>query len=171
MLFRIPWLDAGLIILSLSLITFIFASVGTLGESWRLVVILEAHPQVHLDYLRSILLYGILPIATGLLFCVIGYSKERKSPTGSFCGWFLLIPGGFFILWSIFYLWRVLIEYYDTIEWTLHNNVGHINGLLLAIYAAYSLVGVLWLSAGGFLISTCIYKTLHKPSKAQQLTK
>lgn len=73
----------GLIIPSLSSITSIFASIGTLGEPWHLVAIREAHPQFYLDYLWRILLCGILPTITGLVFCIVGYIKEMKSLTGS----------------------------------------------------------------------------------------
>ncbi|MEA2089164.1 MAG: hypothetical protein U9O89_00165 [Thermoproteota archaeon] len=163
--FRITWFDVGLIILSLSLVTFIFANVGTFGESWRLVVILEAHPQFYLNYLQRILLCGILPTATGLAICIVGCVKERKSSTGSFYDWFLLILGGFFVFWGALHLQRTLIDYYETIEYTQHYNVGYINGFLLAIYAAYSLVGILWLSADIFFTFTSMYKMLHKPRK------
>lgn len=158
------FLAAGLIVLLFAFFSSLLVTVGSFyGETYHVVVILEANPHRYIDFIIGISLYGILPIAASLALCMIAYIKERGLPTQSLENWLLLIGGGFFVLWGIYYFQGAYTTYFHAIRLANLWNIRNINDSLLAIYAAYGLVGILWLITGTFFITTSVYK-LRKAS-------
>ncbi len=156
-----PLFGVGLFVLMLAFFSSFIATVGTFGEDWRVVAILEANPDQYIHWIRTAFFYGILPIATGLSLCMLAYVKYRKIPRRSFGNWLLLMTGGFFAIWGVHYFQVAYREYFKASSWAAQSNIGHINDSLQTIYAAYGCVGILWLVAGIFLIAMSIY-TLYK---------
>jgi hypothetical protein len=150
-----------LIILLLSLFLSIFGSVGVFyGESYHVVVILEANPQRYVDNVLHIFLYLILPIAASLTFFIITCIKRRETPTEGLSNWLLIIFGGFCVLWGYRYFEASYVSYFNTIMMAHDWHISNIDGSLLAIYTAYGLVGILWLITGVVFIITSAHKLL-----------
>jgi len=156
------FLGAGLIVLLFSLFLPIFVSVGIFyGESYHVVVILEANPHSYMGFVGNTILYGILPIAASLAFFIITYIKGRETPTEGLRNWLLIILGGFCAFWGYLYFEASYVSYFDTIMMAHDWHISDINGPLLAIYTAWGLVGILWLITGLFFIITCAHKLLQ----------
>jgi len=159
--------EVGLIILLFAFIMSLFCSI-TIDPPWRLLNILEAHPNLYLSYVRNALLYLILPVSVGLAFSILGYIRERKSPTRVLDGWpLLMIIGGIFVFWAFLWLRFAYTSYFDAISrahsWSITPRVAGIDNLILAVYATASVVGILWLSAGIlFMLSPVFRKAIFK---------
>jgi hypothetical protein len=154
--------EVGLLILSLSFIVSLFGSVGLvgLGEEWRLIVVLEENPHHYLEYMRREFLYLILPPAVGLAFSIIGYMRERKSPTGVLGWWLpLAVFGGFFFLWGLLGLWWTYASYCDALAEAVYSSVD-LAGPLLAVYAMVWVGGILWLIAGVLFMLSPLFKMM-----------
>ena len=156
------FLNASLIVLLFAFFLSIFVSVGVFyGESYHVVVILEANPHRYMEFVGNTVLYGILPIAASLAFFIITCIKGRETPTESLRNWLLIILGGFCALWGYLYFGASYVSYFDTIMMAHDQHISDINGSLLAIYAAYGLVGILWVIIGLFFIITSAHKLLQ----------
>lgn len=148
---------AGLIILSFAFMSSVILGTGTLGEYWRVVIIVESNPSYHVNLASRVFLFAILPLTMGLALCIFTYMKERRIPTGSFGGLFSLVLGGFFIFWGINYFQAAYGEYFRAIEIAREENVSYINNSLQAVYTTYGLIGILWLIIGIFLTAISAY--------------
>ena len=151
--FRLTYFYVGSIILVLSWPIFLLASVGVLSEEWRVVATLEANPHYYLGYIRNILLYGMLPPAIGLIFCIAG-TRSKARPRD----WRLSILGAISsFLWGVLILRAAYSDYTTATHWTNTYHVSYINSFLLAIYVTFGMVGVLWLFAGLFFAFLGVY--------------
>lgn len=160
------FLAVGLIVLFFALFSNFFVSVGVFdGESYHVVVILEANPDRYFDFMKYIVLYGILPIATSLTLCIIAYVKEREILTKRLENWLMLTVGGFCFLFGSLYFQAAYRSYFHAIEFTNRWEIGYISSSLRSIYMAYGLIGVLWLIIGIFFIITSAYR-IHELRKA-----
>ena len=95
-------IEVGLLLLSLAFVLSLwFPEIR--DQPWRLIIILEASPTAYITQSNSIILRSILPVAVGLVFSVIGYIREIRSPTGVL-GWSLplAIFGFVFFFWGVF---------------------------------------------------------------------
>ena len=145
-------LGAGLFILLFAFMSSIFVSVGWIGEYWRVVIVVENNPGAHIDLVRRVFLYGILPIAIGLTLCVSAYMKKGKISMEGFRNLLMLMTGGFSTIWGIHYFQVVYRDYFRAINMAQEENVSYLNDSLQAIYTTYGLVSILWLITGTFLI-------------------
>jgi len=156
---RLIRVEVGLIILTFAFIVSVFCSGSAADPPWRLLAILEANPHLYLVYVRNALLYLILPVFMGLAFSILGYIRERKSPTGIFDGWpLLMIIGGMFVFWAVLGLRFTYTSYYDTISAAHSRNIAGIDNLILTVYATASVADILWLSAGVLLMLSPVFK-------------
>jgi hypothetical protein len=156
-----PLFSVGLIVLTFAFLSSVWATVGTFGEDWRVVAMLEENPDQYILWIRIGFFYGFLPIMTGLALCVLAYVKQRKIPQGSLGNMLLLTTGGFFTVWGIHYFRFAYRDYVRAVDWAVQLNINNINDSLQIIYGVYGWVGVLWFVAGTFLIATSVY-TLYK---------
>ena len=156
------FLGASLIILLFSLFLSIFVSTGIFyGESYHVVVVLEANPQAYTGYVEDTVFCGVLPIAASLAFFIITCIKGRETPTEGLRNWLLIILGGFCALWGYLYFEASYVSYFDTIMMAHDSHISDIDGSLLAIYTAYGLVSILWLITGVVFIITSAHKLLQ----------
>ncbi|MEA2089271.1 MAG: hypothetical protein U9O89_00715 [Thermoproteota archaeon] len=136
----------------------------TLDLSWRIVVTLEANPHRYLGYIRDAFLYLISPPAVGLAFSIIGFIRERKSPTGIFDNWrlHLTVIGAFFFFWGALQL-----------RWTYNRYCGvtcpvDITNLIPAVYATVAVGHILWLFAGILFMLPPVFKILQNKNIVSQ---
>jgi hypothetical protein len=96
--------EIGLLILALAFVVSFWGGLGVgivLGESHRLIPILEDNPNSYLKYVQDAFLFYILPPAVGLAYSIIAFVREKKSPTGVFKQWLpLAVAGCFFFVWG-----------------------------------------------------------------------
>lgn len=156
-----PFFGVGLFVLMFALFSSFYAAVGTFGEDWRVVAILEENPDQCILWIRTLFFYVFLPIMTGLALCVLAFVKHRKVPRGSFGSLLLLTTGGFFVVWGIHYFRVAYRDYIRAIDWAIQLNISRINDSLQKIYAAYGSVGILWFVTGISLTAMSVY-TLYK---------
>ena len=156
---------AGLFVLILAFFLSLLATVGTIGEEWRVASIVERNPNSYIEWIKDCLIYGIVPIATGITLCIIGYI-QRKTLRGRFENLLLLITGGFLVIWGIHYFQVACRDYSRVLSSTNEWDISHISNAIQAIYLAYECVGILWLVTGAFLIVTSFY-TLFKQNLAK----
>lgn len=146
----------------------IFVSVGVFyGESYHVVVILEANLNRYMEFVGNTVLYGILPIAASLAFFIITCIKGRETPTEGLRNWLLIILGGFCALWGYLYFNASYVSYSDTIVIAHDWHISNIDGSLLAIYTTYGLVGIFWLITGLFFIIMSAHKLLQVKKSVQ----
>lgn len=152
--------EAGLLILSITFVVFLFGGLNVrvgLGETWRLIAILEANPHRHLAYIRDAFLYFVLPPAVGLAFSIIAFIRETKSPTGVLEWWLpLTVFGGFFFFWGTLELWLIYSSYSDV----LHSATKDISNRILPAYAVVSLGCVLWIFTGVLFMLSPAFKIM-----------
>jgi hypothetical protein len=162
------FLSASLIVLLFAFFLSIFVSTGIFyGESYHVVVVLEANPQAYTGFIESTVFCGILPIAASLAFFIITCIKGRETPTDSLRNWLLIILGGFCALWGYLYFNASYVSYSDTIVIAHDSHISNIDGSLLAIYTTYGLVGILWLITGLFFIIMSAHKLLQVKKSLQ----
>jgi len=161
---KMRWIrvEVGLLIL---LFSFAVSFVGgvSIGPFWRIIAILEANPHRYLEYVWNAVLYLILPPSVVLAFFIIGYVRERKSPTGILDAWPILVVFGFILIffWGVLVLRYKYTSYCDAINWlTRYGNAPGLEDLILAIYATSSAGYVLWVFAGVLLMLSPIFKIL-----------
>jgi hypothetical protein len=146
----------SMLVLVLAFFSSLLGGVGTLGEEWRTVGILEANPNSYVDWIRAILEYGILPTATSLVLLIIDFAVQGKTRTRGL-NLLLLIVGGFFALWGIYYFLASYRSYAEAINLANQWNVKGINTPLQIIYIGYGSVGLLLSVAGLFILVTSGY--------------
>jgi hypothetical protein len=158
----------GFVLFITSLLVLVFASfssllsgVATIGEEWRTVAILDANPNSYMQWIWTILEFGILPIATGLVLCTIDFIVQGRNRTRSL-NMLLLIVGGFFALWGIHYSLTAYSSYAEAISLANQWNVKGVNSSLQIIYVGYEWIGVLLLVTGVFLSVTSGYLMLAR---------
>lgn len=151
--------ELGLLILCLAFAVSLFTGVW-ISEPGRLVDILEAHPHFYLNDVWYAFRYYVLPPALGLVFSIIGYRRERKSPTGVFEWWLpLVVFGCFFFSWGALGLWGKYTCYLDATAYWLYSV--DIADPVLAVYATESVAFILWLFAGVLFILSPVFKILR----------
>lgn len=162
--------EVGLLILSLAFIVSFWSGLGVgidLGEYWRFIGIVEANPNRYLDYMRDAFLFFILPPAAGLVFSIIAFVRERKSPTGVLEWWLpLVVVGGFFFFWGAYMLWRIYTFYLDAMHWVNAYGPVEIAGLVSKVYLAAMVGHILWLFAGFLFMLSPIFKMMLKKKDA-----
>ncbi len=146
-------LSAGLLVLAFAFFSSLFAGVGTIGEDWRVVATLEANPNSYMQWVWVALALGILPVATGLILCIVDFMMRRRARIGSLRDLLLLPVGGFFVLWGIYYFLTAYGDYVRAIGWADQMNIMGINSSLQAVYAGYESIGILWSITGIFLLA------------------
>jgi len=140
----------------------IFVSTGIFyGESYHVVVVLEANPQAYTGYVEGTVFCGVLPIAASLALFIIACLKGRETPTDRLRNWLLIILGGFCAFWGYLYFDASYVSYSDTIVTARGLDISNIDGSLLAIYTTYGLVGILWLTTGLLFIIMSAHKLLQ----------
>jgi hypothetical protein len=144
------------LVLAIAFFCSLLGAVGTIGEEWRTVGILEANPNSYMQWIWTVLEFGILPIAAGLVLCIIDFAVQRRTRTGSL-RLPLLVAGIFFAAWGIYYSLTAYSSYATAVGLANQWNVRGINSSLQIIYAGYEWVGVLWLVLGVFLSVTSGY--------------
>jgi hypothetical protein len=168
--FIMRWpVEVGLLILSLAFLVSWFTGVW-IGEAWRLAVILEANPHVYAEYVWDAFLYYVLPPAVGLVFSVIAFVRERKSPTGVLEWWLpLMVFGGFFLFWAVYGVWWTYGEYLETIQWLHQYGKAEIADLIVKARLEVWIAGVLWIFAGVLFMLSPIFKMMvrKKDGKAR----
>lgn len=162
----------GLVILFLAFIVSSFVSVSI--DPLDLLDVLEAHPNLYLSYVHNALLYLILPVSVGLAFSVLGYIRERKSPTGILDGWpLLMIIGGIFVFWAFLGLQWAYTSYFDAISeahsWWVTPRVAGIDNLILAVYATASVAYILWLFAGVLFMLSPVFRKVFSTGSSRGL--
>jgi hypothetical protein len=143
--------QVGLLILALAFVVSFWGNLGIgidLAEH-RIIYILEANPNRYLEYMRDVFLFCILPPAVGLIFSIIAFARERKSPTGVL-DWRLplTVVGIFFFSWGVYELWWTYTHYLNVIHWA--NTYGYVNiaDLILKVCFAVMVGHILWVLAG-----------------------
>jgi len=166
MLFRV---EVGLLILSLAFVVSFWGGLGVgidLGE-YRIIPILEANPNCYFEYMRDAFLFFILPPAAGLVFSIIAFVRERKSPTGVLEWWLpLMVVGGFFFFWGVYGLWWTYTYYLDAIHLVNAYGPVEIAGLVSKVYVAVMVGDILWLFAGFLFMLSPIFKMMVKEKGA-----
>jgi len=109
------------------------------------------------DFLRYTLLFGVLPITAFLVFYIILFIKRKTVALE-------LILGGLCVVWGFLLCLDAHSAYHVSI--LMAYNIDH--SLLATYYAAYGLVGVLWVLTGIFLIATFLKVIRKSRSKALQ---
>lgn len=162
------FLGASLVVLLFAFFLSIFVSTGIFyGESYHVVVVLEANPQAYMGFIESTVFCGILPIAASLALFIITCIKGRETPTDGLRNWLLIILGGFCAFWGYLYFNASYVSYSDTIVTARDLHISNIDGSLLAIYTTYGLVGILWLTTGLLFIIMSAHKLLQVKKSLQ----
>lgn len=149
-------LVAGLLVVAFAFFYSLWVGVGTIGEEWRAVIILEANPDAYVQEIWFILQYGIFPIVAGLVLCIIEFIVRRRTRTESpsrlllirFLAGILLIILGILGCLSTYHSYTTLIGEVN------QHNVKAANGSLQITYMGYELVSILWIVTGVFLSLT-----------------
>lgn len=128
---------------------------------YRVYNMVEANPNYHVNEVNHLLLYGILPLTTGLALCILGYMRKRRIPTGGFGRLFLLILGGFLTFWGFI---SFQASYALARRAYFEESIRRISNSLQLIYITHSLIGTLWLVTGIFLLAIPAY-ALYKDWK------
>lgn len=159
--FIMRWpVEVGLLILSLAFIVSLFTGVW-IGETWRLVVILEANPHFYARYVWSAFLYYVFPPAVGLVFSIIAFVRERKSPTGVLEWWLpLMVVGGFFFFWGVYGVWWTYTDYLHTIQ------PAEIADLILKVRLGVWIADILWIVAGFLFTLSPVFKMMLREKDA-----
>jgi hypothetical protein len=148
---------AGLLVLAFAFFSSLFIMVGTMGEEWRTVGILEADHNSYMQWVWVILEFGILPILAGLTICITDFVLLVSSRKRNLNQFLLCLVGGFFIVWGVCYLHATYLSYTKAVSLAEGWSFSGIDNPLKIIYAGYGLVGVLWLALGVFLSATSGY--------------
>ncbi len=155
--------EVGLLILSLAFAVSFFGGLGLaidLGEH-RIVYLLEANPHRYWDYIRDAFLFQILPPAVGLVFSIIAFVGERKSPTGVLKWWLpLMVVGGFFFFWGVYGLQWTYTKYCDAIQYGSKDIAETIQKVCAATLVGY----ILWLFAGLLFMLSPVFKEKRAPT-------
>lgn len=138
------------LVLAIAFYGSLLATVGTVGEEWRTVGILEANPNSYIQLTWTVLEYGVLPIAAGIALCIIDLVMQRRTRVRSL-SLPLLIAGVFFAVWGLYYSFTAYSSYTQAIGLANRWGVKGIDNSLQIIYVGYEGIGILWLGLGVFL--------------------
>jgi hypothetical protein len=134
----------------------LLATVGTIGEEWRTVGILEANPNSYTQWIWTVVMFGILPISTGLIFCIVDFLMQRRNRVKSL-SLLLLVAGVLFGVWGIYYSLSAYSSYATAISLANQLDIKDITGSLQIIYVGYESIGILCLVLGLLLCVTFGY--------------
>jgi hypothetical protein len=147
----------GYLVAALGILTFAFVlsiPIATVfGDSFHIVVALEADPSSYVVFVMEVLFYYLLPIFIALLLCVFSYVKATTEPRRKLGSLGLLSFGGLLLLWGVLYFPGAYNTYLKASDMVDRWNVGYVNGSLQIIYTAYGAIGIMWMLAGIFLIA------------------
>lgn len=167
---RVFSIEVGPIILVLaffiSLSPFGTGVLFTLGDN--IVDILVADPNQHLMQMLWAFFFLILPPLAGLIFSIIAYVSEMKSPTGKLeANWIPLTAlGVFFFLWGFNgYRWTNAVYPSDIDKAINFYHSTQAATLVSDIYMAVSTSFLLWVSAGILLMTSPILKIILKTKR------
>jgi len=154
--------EFGLLVLAIAFPVSIFNPV-TVTDYNDLIDIFQANPQFYPEYVRDALLYIVLPPAVGLALSILGFLRERKSPTSIPNLWIpLTVFGGIFFLWGILGLQWANASYLDAKKWLggrlqLQNGMS-VADLIQGVYQTASVGYLLWVIAGILFMLTYPFK-------------
>lgn len=151
------FLGVGLIVLSLTPWFSIMASLGTIGEYYRVVILVEHNPNYHISAIRLPLLLGVLPVTIGLALCIIGFLRNRKILSTILGRLFLLVLGVGSLFFGSIYCFETYRDYSSAIAEAQQENISYIIGSLQMVYAPYFGIGLLWLITGFAFIAMSVY--------------
>lgn len=163
---EIRWvsIEVGLFLLSLAFVLLLWFP-EIFDQPWRLIILLEASPTAYLTQVNRILLFSILPVAVGLIYSVIGYIREIRSPTGVL-GWSLplAIFGFLFFFWGAYGLHfysasypRALAEaerYFVEGSW--------VKSSVTPIYLTAYMARIIWIATGILFMLSPIFRIITK---------
>ena len=157
-------IEVGLFLLSLAFVlSFWFPEI--FDQPWRLIILLEASPTAYLTQVNRILLFSILPVAVGLVFSVIGYVREIRSPTGVL-GWSLplAIFGFVFLFWGVFGLNFYRISYPMALAEAERYFVEGlwVKSSVTAIYSTAFVARIIWIATGVLFMLSPIFKKITR---------
>jgi len=162
----IRWIsiEVGLFLLSLAFVLlFWFPEIR--DQPWRLIIILEASPTAYITQSNSIILRSILPVAVGLVFSVIGYIREIRSPTGVL-GWSLplAIFGFVFLFWGVFGLNFYCISYPKALAEAERYFVegSWVKSSVTPVYSTAFVARTIWIATGVLFMLSPMFKIITK---------
>lgn len=153
---RLFSVDVGLFILFLDLMMFFFPPTNPiLSFGGNLVYVLEANPNAYLQHALLIFFFMLLPQFVGLTFCVVGYIREIRTPTG--------ILDTYWLVLAAFGVLSFLWGYYEFVLWTAPtyaSDMGfatpQVAAVLPNLYGLVFLWNIIWVVAGVLLITSPI---------------
>jgi len=163
--------EVGLLLLPLVFVVSFFGGLGIaidLSEWGRIIHILEANPHRYIEYMLDAFLYLILPLTVCLVYNIIAFVRERKSPTGVLKWWLpLMFFGGFFFFWGIYGVWWTYTNYLDLIR--MVNEYGHpveIANLIQKVCIAVWIGDILWMFTGFLFMLSPAFKMVQREKDA-----
>jgi len=143
------FLGTGLFLLS---VAFLFSLFSHAGETYKVVVVLEANPGSYVNFVWTVVLYGILPLVASLVFLIVAHIKEKETLSEGFGNWLFLLVGIFCVLLGFLGVFGSCDAYVKAINYAHRWFISGIDGSLLAIYLTYGFYSVLWMITGLFLV-------------------
>jgi hypothetical protein len=161
--FIMRWpVEVGLLILSLAFVVSFFGGVGIDLAEYRIIDILEANPGRYIEYMLDAFLYYVFPPAVGLVFSIIAFVRERKSPTGVLEWWLpLMVIGGFFFFWGVYGVWWTYTNYLDIIRMVNEYGPVEISDLIRKVCLTVGIGDILWMFAGVLFMLSPVFKMKH----------
>jgi hypothetical protein len=153
-------MSAGLLVLALASFVFLYLATDfNAFEFWHIVAILEGNPNSN-SYVQettgNAIKYGIFPTVLGIGLFIAPFVKRRKTPSGWIRNLLLLIGGGVFASYGIFYFQSVGEYYSEAIGYVNNFGESYMKDSLQAIYSAQQWTAIPWIVAGILLIITSV---------------
>lgn len=166
--FIMRWpVEVGLLILSLAFVVSFFAGIGIDLAEYRIIDILEANPGRYIEYMLDAFLYYVFPPAVGLVFSIIAFVRERKSPTGVLEWWLpLMVVGGFFFFWGVYGVWWTYTNYLDVIGRLHAYGSAEISGLIRKVCLTVGIGDIVWMFAGFLFMLSPVFKMMLREKDA-----
>jgi hypothetical protein len=166
--FIMRWpVEVGLLILSLAFVVSFFGGVGIDLAEYRIIDILEANPGRYIEYMLDAFLYYVFPPAVGLVFSIIAFVRERKSPTGVLEWWLpLMVVGGFFFFWGVYGVWWTYTNYLDVIGWLHAYGSVEISDLIRRVCLTVGIGDIVWMFAGFLFTLSPVFKVMLREKDA-----
>jgi len=137
-------------------------------QPWRLIIILEASSTAYLTQSNSIILRSILPVAVGLVFSVIGYIREIRSPTGVL-GWSLplAIFGFVFFVSGVIWLQFYSIDHLEALAEAERYYVegSWVKSSVTPVYLTAYVARIIWIATGVLFMLSPMFKIITKRKK------
>jgi len=144
--------EVGLLIIPFAFMISFFGGLQVGMDSWRIVDLLLANPQIYMYYIQVIVLYLIFPPAISLTLTILGYSREKEFSKKIFSKWPSIIIGGIPIIFGFLILRETYYAYYNNMSWLHSKGIQRIDTPLLMIYGTEFIAGILWLFLGVLIL-------------------